>query len=461
MAPGLSCPRPPARGPRGSRGRSPTLSCWRSSRRDRGVTLEHNPVAAGTAAAKVAPVSSETVPAPALTDGVVTLRAHTVLDADAVVTQCLDPAEPALDHGPPRLHPRLMPSPGSRRNAAAWSEPARRRARGPSSGSTAADAGSLARSTCVRGPRSPVGELGFGLHPDARGHGVMARAVRLVCRYGFDIGGWGRAPSAHPLARDRRQLGVASHRVGLRLHDARHDPREPPGPRGWRHRPRHVDRQRRGRRPLHPATPWYAAPVTEADGIRLRPWRAGDVEAIEPRDGDPAHWMPGRSVLRRETFDTWRHQREERMAEGCAVEWCVADADTDRALGGVVLFSRQGPIGDVAELGYQLFPSARGRGSRRGRHGSRSRTDCAPSSEGGLGLRRLVAETAADNAASNGVLRAAASRSSAVSTPSTGSPTARGATACTGSCSPDADWSRGHGSGSCGSRSGSNPGRPR
>jgi len=146
--------------------------------------------------------------------------------------------------------------------------------------------------------------------------------------------------------------------------------------------------------------------VTEADGIRLRAWRASDIDAIEPRDDDPTHWMPGRSVLRRETFSTWRHQREERMSEGTAVEWCVADAATDRALGGVVLFSRHGPIGDVAELGYQLFPSARGRGVATTAARLAIAHALRPVAQGGLGVRRLVAETAADNAASNAVLQA-------------------------------------------------------
>ncbi len=111
-------------------------------------------------------------------------------------------------------------------------------------------------------------------------------------------------------------------------------------------------------------------------------------------------------MLRRETFETWRQTRLERMSLGTAVEWCVADAATDRALGGVVLFSRQEPIGDTAELGYQLFPSARGRGVAKTAARLAVAHGVRPASEGGLGLRRLVAETAADNEGSNGVLRA-------------------------------------------------------
>ena len=93
------------------------------------------------------------------------------------------------------------------------------------------------------------------------------------------------------------------------------------------------------------------------------------------------------------------------MAEGTAIDWCVADLGTDRALGGVTVFSRGGAITDAAELGYQFFPSARGRGAAKEAARLAVAHALAPTSEGGLGLRRLVAETAADNEASNAVLR--------------------------------------------------------
>jgi RimJ/RimL family protein N-acetyltransferase len=60
--------------------------------------------------------------------------------------------------------------------------------------------------------------------------------------------------------------------------------------------------------------------------------------------------------------------------------------------------------GDVAELGYQLFPSARGRGVAKAAARLAVRHALAPKEHGGLGLRRLIAETAADNVASNQVL---------------------------------------------------------
>ena len=116
--------------------------------------------------------------------------------------------------------------------------------------------------------------------------------------------------------------------------------------------------------------------------------------------------MPSGSILRRDTFPAWVHVRQERMADGIGIDWCVADLETDRALGSVLVFSRSGAIGDTAELGYQFFPSARGRGAAKEAARLAVRHALTPTSEGGLGVRRMVAETASDNEASNAVLRA-------------------------------------------------------
>ena len=153
-----------------------------------------------------------------------------------------------------------------------------------------------------------------------------------------------------------------------------------------------------------PRLPWFEPPVMDGSGIRLRPWRDEDIHAVEERN-DPEHWMPPRSVLAREMFPRWLLGRRELMSEARSVEWCIADAATDRALGGVTVLSRGGPMsGDVAELGYQLFPSGRGRGAARTAARLAIRHALTPIGQGGLGLRRLVAETAADNAASSRVL---------------------------------------------------------
>ncbi|WP_427384355.1 GNAT family N-acetyltransferase [Janibacter sp. G56] len=145
--------------------------------------------------------------------------------------------------------------------------------------------------------------------------------------------------------------------------------------------------------------------ILEAEEIRLRPWREEDVASLDEPRTDPGHWMPSASVLGPEMFPAWLERSRGYMAARSGVTWCIADARTDVALGHIGLFQRNSPLTDWAELGYQLVPRARGRGVAKAAarlviaHGRR------PTSEGGLGLRRFIAETAADNEASNGVLR--------------------------------------------------------
>lgn len=353
---------------------------------------------------------------PILTDGVVTLRALEPADIDALVEQCTDPQMRQWTTVP-RDYPRESAQGRVERVAQQWRQPGGWRTwaiewidegvAGPGvDGSGAAGARYAGMIDLRPGESRSTASLGFGLHPAARGRGLMTRAVRLVAQHAFEQQPWG----VHVTRVHWRAIvgNWASRRVawacGFTMHgtlpETHVNPADPNGPAldAW-----HMSLATG--EPMTPTAPWFVPPVLEADGIRLRPWREGDVEAIEPRD-DPEHWMPARSVLSPEMFAGWLLRRHELMAEGRAVEWCVADADSDRALGGVVVFAEGPMTGDVAELGYQLFPSARGRGVAQAaarlaiRHGLTSRA------EGGLGLRRLVAETAADNRASNRVLEA-------------------------------------------------------
>jgi RimJ/RimL family protein N-acetyltransferase len=343
--------------------------------------------------------------APTLTDGVVTLRAHTLDDADGITEQSADPET---------LRWTTVPRPYGRDDAIAFIESNLETWRSPDSRRTWAiewvdDAGRrrFGGTIDLRPTGAPsAGELGFGLHPEARGRGLMARSIRLVTAYAFETGGWGRPLSrVHWRAiRGNWASRRAAWAAGLTVHGT--IPGSHPDPDGA---PDALDTwvgSIAAGEPTEPQAPWFSPPVLEESGLRLRPWRDDDVEAVEAPD-DPTHWVPARGVLRPESYPLWLRTQLERMADGLAVSWCVADAITDRALGSVTLFSRGGPItGDTAEIGYQLFPSARGRGVAKTAAGLVIRHGFAPREEGGLGLRRLVAETAADNAASNGVLAA-------------------------------------------------------
>lgn len=354
-----------------------------------------------------APARTDLVPT--LTDGVITLRAHSTADVDALVEQCTDP-DTLQWTTVPRGYTRDDAAGFVQHAATQWADPSGSRMWAiewvdDSSGEPTPRYGGTVD---LRPGESPLtASLGFALHPAARGTGTMARAVRLAATCAFEAGPWGR-----PLERihwraivgnwgSRRvawATGFAFHATLPGTHVNPAD-REGPGLDSWYASLARGDQ-------MTPKTPWFTAPVIEEDGLRLRVWRPDDIDAIEERT-DPEHWMPAHAVLRPEMFPRWRHRRLELMAEGMAVDWCVADADTDRALGGVAVFSRMGPMtGDSAELGYQLFPSARGRGVAKTAARLAIRHALTPKEAGGLGLRRLVAETAADNAASNRVLEA-------------------------------------------------------
>ncbi|WP_338748268.1 GNAT family N-acetyltransferase [Janibacter alittae] len=159
---------------------------------------------------------------------------------------------------------------------------------------------------------------------------------------------------------------------------------------------------------MAPRTPWVVPADLHGEGVRLRPLRDDDLAIAEPHD-HPAHHLPAHAVPTPETFDEWVLRRRESVALGMSMVWCITDPADDEPLGEVLVFVRSGHLaeGGTAELGYTVRPSARGRGLAREAARSAAAHALQPTARGGLGLRRLVAETAADHAASNRVLTAA------------------------------------------------------
>jgi RimJ/RimL family protein N-acetyltransferase len=343
---------------------------------------------------------------PILTDGVVTLRRHTPADADGIVEQATDEAS---------LRWTTVPRGYTRQDAAAfvehitrdWEDPAGKRYWAieiPGDSGSPRFAGTI---DLRPGEAWDHASIGFGLHPAARGRGAMSRAVRLVARHAFDHGPWGRRLNRihwRAIAGNwgsRRVAWAAGFTFHGTLPGTHPNVVDPQGPAldSWHASLAAGD-------PMHARIPWMEPVPLEGSGIRLRSWRESDVEALEERS-DPQHWFPPQALLTADTFDTWLARRHELMANGSAIEWAIADAGSDRALGHLTVFVRGGTLtGDVAEIGYQLVPSARGRGAAKAACRLAISHAFADKEDGGLGLRRLVAETAADNAASNAVLRA-------------------------------------------------------
>lgn len=152
--------------------------------------------------------------------------------------------------------------------------------------------------------------------------------------------------------------------------------------------------------------------VTALEGqrIRLRPWRDDDARRVREPDAS-SRLMVTDMQPTPAGYGSWLLRRRERLARGQGVFWCIADVTTDEPLGHIqvhhldVDFTRGN-----GEIGYWLYPHARGRGVLGEAIELVRRHAFAPRDGGGLGLHRLQAGTHIDNRASARVLRRAGFR---------------------------------------------------
>ncbi|NNG40235.1 GNAT family N-acetyltransferase [Flexivirga sp. ID2601S] len=257
--------------------------------------------------------------------------------------------------------------------------------------------------------RSPAArEVGYLTHPDSRGQGVTSAAVRRVVRHAFEDmqlptvtwragrGNWGSRRAAWAAGFTVDGVWPAQATDG---HGAPEDL--------W------VGHVHAEGWTGAPTRPWWKPKVLEKNGIRLRPWRADD-HLQEPDDG--MRLMATRMQPTPGDFPAWLLRTGERMASGAAVVWCVADAAHDEPLGQIQVTGLDVDfIAGTGEVGYWLYPHARGRGVMTTalelvrEHAFAERTD--ESGTTGLGLHRLQAGTDARNQASERTLRRAGFRS--------------------------------------------------
>lgn len=244
----------------------------------------------------------------------------------------------------------------------------------------------------------PAATVAYSLHPEGRGRGLMTRALRLAAREFFTSYGGQRLHWA--AFRGNLKSWKVAWACGFSWHATI------PQATLWNGELRDdwVASLGRDDDVATPKTPSLNFPEITTGELRLRAWRPDDVESLEPPD-HPEHFLPHRAIPPLDGFESWRLTRIEHLMLGEGLSWCIAEAATDRALGYVTIFSRSGPISDFAELGYYLAPSARGRGIAATAASHAVEHAFRPSSEGGLGIRRLVATTTADNHGSNHTLR--------------------------------------------------------
>jgi [ribosomal protein S5]-alanine N-acetyltransferase len=201
-----------------------------------------------------------------------------------------------------------------------------------------------------------VAEVGFGLHPAARGRSIMTAALHLVCNYAFEVvglqvvrwravvGNWAsrRAAANVGFVFDGAVRSLLVHRgelldgwIATLLRD---DPRVP--------------------------QPWLHPIEMQGGGVRLRAFRTSDVDRTVEACSDPrtAHWlvtMP--RPYQRHNALAYLDSIGELAARGAGVAWCMADPEDDRCLGSISLDGLNG-YAKRAEIGYWAHPDARGRG---------------------------------------------------------------------------------------------------
>jgi RimJ/RimL family protein N-acetyltransferase len=201
-----------------------------------------------------------------------------------------------------------------------------------------------------------VAEVGFGLHPGARGRSIMTAALQLVCTYGFDVAGlqvirWQAVVGNWASRRVAAKVGFIFDGTVRRLLVHRGELLD-----GWiatltRDDPR-VPR------------PWLDPVEIRGRGVRLRGFRDSDVGRIVEAcsDARTSYWLVSMPhPYRADNALAYLEATAEMAARGTGLAWCIADPKDDRCLGSISL-DGLGGYSQRGEIGYWAHPDARGRG---------------------------------------------------------------------------------------------------
>ena len=330
---------------------------------------------------------------PVLSDGHVTLRAHQPSDLPRIVEQCRDPESLAWT---------TVPTPYGEDDARTWVGEA-------VPGGWRADTtycfaievqGRFAGSVDLRMRGGGEAEIGYGLHPDARGDAVMRRALDLLLDWGFEQGvevvQWRAFVGNWASRRTVWRLGFSSGPTIPRLLPQRGERRD--AWTGWL-----------GRNDARePVEPWLEPPALAGDGVRLRPWGDTDGAALVAAANDEAvrRWIPDSPLPRTpEEVPGYLQRIRQSAATGLRMAWCVdGDAEGSGAgevLGNVALFDFEDDGDDrTAQLGYWSLPAGRGRGDMTAAVRTVTEWAMRRRADGGLGVRRLYLLTSVRNTGS-------------------------------------------------------------
>jgi RimJ/RimL family protein N-acetyltransferase len=329
---------------------------------------------------------------PLLTDGNVTLRAHTVADIPAAYDVCQDaemqrwttiPLPYEWQHAEQYLTEFI---PAGWRDGSSWAW-------------AIEYDGRYAGTIDLRPQDGNLGEVGFAVAPWARGNGVMTSALGLAVGYAFEqgwdrvvwrayVGNWGSRRVAWKCGfRNLVTIPAGGLQRGVRRDEwvasiAREDAPEPQGN-------------------------WWRVPLIETGKVRLRAFRSTDSKRLAEACDDvrTQEWLAGLpNPYQVEDAEGFIESRKENLASGEGVSWAIADPDTDELLGCVSVFDLKNRIdATMGEIGYWAHPGARGQGVMSAAVRAVIGHAFTPVADGGLGRRRLVLFAAEGNRASQRV----------------------------------------------------------
>ena len=336
---------------------------------------------------------------PVLSDGTVTLRAHTPTDIDDMLQMANDPemgrwtsvTQPHTREMSEDFAFQVIPRGWDEGTSRGWAIEARDDSGRPR----------FAGNVDVRG--NVMTDVGYALHPWARGRGLMVHALRLAVGWALTEGG---AEIVHWKAHVGNEASLrVAHRAGFTLHA--------PLPGALLEKGRTIDPVqasiRFGDVPL-PRTRWAESVVLEGQNVRLRPFRDQDVGRIVEACSDPVtqQWLSGMPRhYTQATAEGYLADCTWHAALGAKATWAVADRHTDLLLGNLSIMDMQGLSPDSGEIGYWMHPDSRGRGVMK--EAVMLAVDHAFDPDG-LDRRRLSLYAASQNAASNAIARAAGFR---------------------------------------------------
>lgn len=334
---------------------------------------------------------------PTLTDGVVTLRAHTPDDVEALYEQATDSVmlrwttvpEPSTLETAREFATQVIPDGWRSDREWAFAVDA------PDSDGVPRFVGTVS----LRNEHEDRAEVAYGAHPWARGRGYVVRALHLLLDWGFEERGlrtviWWANKGNWASRKVAWRLGFSfdgTVREWLPQRGVLHD--------GWVGVLTSTDERR-------PRTPWFDVPRIHGKAVVLRELAVTDVPRIVEACSDQrtSYWltqMP--SPYTEQDALAWLEQMREQRATGSGITWALADPDNDRMLGVVTAFDLDAE--GTAEVGYWTHPVARGRGLATEACGLLVRHCFVPAEHGGLGRRRLRAFAAEGNDASTWVLK--------------------------------------------------------